>query len=314
MEASVCPTFRAVSLPDARLVALIGAGLVPLAGRAARRSRLKRLRAVAAHVRAPFSLVLFLGLLLAVRRDDASPGGQAEPESQSDDVPSNTPPAFTAQVARSGGAVITPMGDYEVRVEDDELAALILPPRGHRPYLRILTGEGSWSVRPVGGRWSFAARREEDREPVSVFQRRPLRASGRLIVSGGTELDLQRRTRRRDWTLRDGDRELLILSAPRDRHREQIMRFELLGECPDPALLVPFAMWIAIEIDRQDRRLWRHSRRDDPDRFPDGWFTGGWFGNGGGGGDGGGGDGGGGCGGDGGGGGGDDGGGGGGGG
>jgi hypothetical protein len=50
---------------------------------------------------------------------------------------------------------------------------------------------------------------------------------------------------------------------------------------------VPFAMWIAIEIDRQDRRLWRHGRRDDPHRFPDGWWGG--DAGGGGGGDGGGG-------------------------
>jgi hypothetical protein len=186
------------------------------------------------------------------------------------DEPVNAPPAFTGRLAgvRAGGAVITPMGDYEFRVQDDDLAALILPPRGLRQHLRILTGEGSWSVRPAGGRWSFAARREEDREPAAVFERHPLRASGRFIVSGGTQLDLTRRARRRDWVLRDGDRELLVLSAPRDRHREQIMRFERLGDCPAPALLVPFAMWIAIEIDRQDRRMWRHGRRDDPDRLP----------------------------------------------
>ena len=190
----------------------------------------------------------------------------------------NAPPAFSRSVAGAleGGVVITPMGDYELRVQDDELAALILPPRGSRAHLQILTGDGSWKVRPIGGSWNFLARREQDRDPVVVFQRRRLRASGRLTMRGGTQLDLQRRVLRRDWTMRDGDRELLVFSAPRDRHREQIMRFQRLDECPLPALLVPFAMWIAIEIDRQDRRLWRHARRDDSDRLPDvSWGDGG---------------------------------------
>ena len=202
----------------------------------------------------------------------------------------NTPPPFTRRVrdAGAGGLVLTPDGDYELRVQDDELAALVLPPRGFRGHVRILSGEGAWTVRPLASRWTFAAKSEEDREPAAVFRRRPLRAAGRFTVRGGAELDVGR-TRRPGWTLRDGDLPLLDLYAPTFRHREQIMRFERLGECPVPALLVPFAMWIAIEIDRQDRRLWRHGRRDDPDRTGFNWGDNWWGGGDGGGGDGGGG-------------------------
>jgi uncharacterized membrane protein YgcG len=177
-----------------------------------------------------------------------------------------------------GGLVLDPFEDWEVRGPDDVLVGLVLAPIGNRRYMRILTREGRWRLGWGGGPWRFLAQDEETHEPVAMFERHALRPGGGFLIAGGVRLRLRRGLARASaWTLATPSGEVMArFYAPRSRHREQALRFEVVGDLPERALLVPFAAWVVIELHRHEKRLWRSSRSDDPDRF------GGVFGDGGG--------------------------------